>query len=611
MSKKDWLKKLDPSKIEDVEFEDITEQKSGSVNETKAEDSISPEIDRWTEKKEEKLKSLTEEITLKTNRLKELEESIRKISPQNGTLEIKSFESSFVDKEFKELINDLFKSNRLGQVYQSSVEGRGDYLIFKLDARTKGIFGSRKKIESEVASREGELIVKNHSLTGNGKSKKTDFFKKEIETFLEKIKTDIQNQETNYIDEIKIEKGILQVKFGLGKETSTPEDKKLEELEQERQALELLLKEKNKSKSLLLDEKWKILNDVSEEEPIKEFSIGETMKIPLIAKIEGRIWRCQNDEDLKNLSESLKNEGTKLNAEEQKTWEDVLPILDLSKEEIIGVLSLWKDWAKNEKNPELKKWSQDCIDILGKVINDISKEEKSNEQILDEEINNIKESQIYTPDESLESSEDETEIINRNKKLDNEEIDEKIKNLDEKSPLYQVQLEALEKERAEINDYYDSRLKKSNKEKSNDNEYIPITYDTENYEMSLISMDGLKDKIEERLKQKLEIRKINLKEIKINTIEKGFNIEISLEEDSSGRKKILGEFEIINEKNGLLVKEIKNENNSKLAEVLIKDIRLEIRKTIDKIIESVEKKESKESKMVRIKGESFEIIFEK
>lgn len=61
-------------------------------------------------------------------------------------------------------------------------------------------------------------------------------------------------------------------------------------------------------------------------------------------------------------------------------------------------------------------------------------------------------------------SESDVKLIKQNKVDDNKEFDDRISALDKTSPLYSIKNAQIEKERAQVNDYYDSRLKIKNNE---------------------------------------------------------------------------------------------------------------------------------------------------
>lgn len=126
--------------------------------------------------------------------------------------------------------------------------------------------------------------------------------------------------------------------------------------------------------------------------------------------------------------------------------------------------------AEKKYNDELKKFN--------------SGESKSDESLIQAKDNYEKLQYKYLERGDLPSNvsneKNTTEKVEENRKLDLADIDKKIDELDKNSPLYDIQLDELEKQKKQVNDYYDNYGKSETSKLAEQNKEPELTFPARN-----------------------------------------------------------------------------------------------------------------------------------
>lgn len=621
MSDDNKSKKINTDKIEEIPFEMVTGHESTSVKTEDLNPSDQQEGGAWSNENQTRLEDLKKNIETRKSKLRELDRNIQDLTSKKidrmGAV-------SYSESQIKESMENLIKNiKEIKKINSFELKGVGDFIEAKIDinAEKKTFLKTIKAggaISLTFGNQEGRVVVKKHSVKGHGFGDETLIntkLKPELPRVPELLKDYIENKEGNYTKRIFIENGELKAEFDTP-ETETGVTEKLEKLELERKTEESLLNELRKNLTTLEEEKRTTLNLSGEDDtPPEQFELKKYMEVPMSAKIEKKIWECSTESDLENLVTEIKGNIEGLSEEDKLVWNDIEPVLQSEKEELLNILGLWKEWARNDSKPELQNWSKHCLNTLGKAMKLENEPEERAEETLEvtpQEVDTEeKESFEETPGEMTEMS-DEEKLLN-NKKLDIQEIENKISNLNKSNPLFEVRKTQLEKEKAEIIDYYDSRIKNLGKTEgdTNESEHIPLIYDTEKYEIYITNHEGIKEEVKNILEKALIIRKISIEDIETKTSGDNLIIAIKLKEDSYHGNKFNINIELVNYGKTVAVKELKEENSIKLAEKLSKEVRDSVREVVDKMIHQAENKQGKSRKTIQIKEGNLEVIFDK
>lgn len=403
MSDDNKSKKIDTSKVEEIPFEMVTGQESNSVKKEGINFSDQQEGSTWSAENQSRLEDLERNIETRKSKIRELDRNIQELSSKKidrmGAV-------SYSESQIKESIEDLIKNIKaIKKVNSLELKGKGDFIEATIDINAeKETFIKTIKVRGTISitfgNQEGHVVVKKHKVEGHGFVDKT-LINTELKPMLPKVpellKDYIENKEGNYTKRIFIENGELKAEFNTP-ETETGVAEKLEKLELERKTEESLLVELEKSATELQQEKETLLSqETTKEEDYKPFDIKKSMEVPLESKIEKEIFACVTEDDLENLTNEIRKNKDNIKDELKTTWPDVEAVLKSPKKELLDIIGLWKDWTKNEENPELQEWSKRCLATLGETMG-IESELETKEEPKEEE----KEPVITTNNEAHE-----------------------------------------------------------------------------------------------------------------------------------------------------------------------------------------------------------------
>jgi len=581
-------KQINTSKIEELE---VTGHESSPVKENDPKRDLQAEKSAWGEEEQAKLDSLIDNIESRRSKLLELNRNIQELS---GKKIDRMGAVSYSEAQIKESIDSLIKNlEGIKKVNSLEVKGKGDFMEIKADINAeKETFLKTIKVSGIITiifgNEEGKIVVKNHHVKGRAFGDET-LINGKLKPVLPKVpeflKDYIENKEGNYTKRIFIEGGELKAEFDTP-ETEAGVTEKLEKLELEKKTEESLLVELERTLQELQGQKNTILeeeNSLSKnEEKYEPFNIRKSMEVPVVSKIEKRIHSCASSEDLQDLIKEINNNQTVLTVEEINSWRDVEPILESDKKEMLDIINLWKEWAGNDENPKLQKWSKECITVLGKKMSlEADEPEKDGEE----------------PQESPEEKVEETnETTSGNKEEEKSAPEQEVVSTEEPS------------------------VERQEPTSTEGVEYIPIIEEANDTRKVILEEGYLKNEITNELKSFLDSKDIVAVDkdlIKIESSDESIELEINISEKNHhrGAKKWHLKATLNKEENSDQIKFNKFEYEKDDSHFFRLDLQNKLNDILEKVYEKISKNHGentnpKNTKLV-IKNGKLEIIFDK